>query len=918
VMLQAWMSRRIALVKALRPSGFGGVKIFRVGGHSTSQTTISVLQSSSPTRHGDVPTTAGPASSWRGPPTQEPYQLCSPAWLTSEAFLRTVKEPRQRGSAFAPCCRLADHRSTLHESSNPPRHSYLRLGLTVGLAAWLTECAHGQVCCGPIDKAKQRTERQKEMQKKIVADLLTRRVPAEPIGSPPTAAPPLPIGAPPKASPRQYGKSGALPDKSVVPLRPMPKSRSKPVQGMLRATRPSNSSKTIRNLGYTGAGVRKPKPLTALADKAEQTLAAQKGNATGAKKRSLTVNARRKLEEGVESESQQKGTKIARAMLSHVLEKLENPARPGELRLDQRELNRMQGWVTRVMQATLLDKAKLPQLLSEASQMRPSATVTHSTGAVIALRSDWIWEGIGEAQTRKRMALLKVWKLAVTKEIATQRSKFGKATWPPNLRRSELLEKGWKERLFDFERHLKSMQPDEAVMETHCCRLATRLLLAGFKAVEDLAGLPTPSIEKITMVPREQTLLTKVVHEMNWLAAQGRVERIRRSMGLQQPEKSGPRSAIQIAATLTPQQLASLEKSNEELQQQLKVQLDKGPRRAIDSMVKARERGQTKELQEMLANRETELRLSSQRKSLPQVAAGLKAWHIFATGVLQYSAEATLPPESSSDVSKFLLCFSNPGTAANYLSYIRWSCREFKKSLLWSDSSLTSLIGSIKKQDLATRVANLPEGVRFEETAMDRLIILAWELQDPEWGLLACMAYQCLFRVQSEALPLQFGAPEEALHPLPEARHSSVWMEGKRVYVRLRCRKNRPQGSLLIRECNCEEGQARDQRLCPVHCMDWNSQVPGQQVFRLSATAATQKLRRYATMLGLRGAGEATLKVFRSSRATNLALQGRPIHQILEAGEWRSAAMLKYVAPEALDRGSLLTAAVMEEDADED
>ena len=69
-------------------------------------------------------------------------------------------------------------------------------------------------------------------------------------------------------------------------------------------------------------------------------------------------------------------------------------------------------------------------------------------------------------------------------------------------------------------------------------------------------------------------------------------------------------------------------------------------------------------------------------------------------------------------------------------------------------------------------------------------------------------------------------------------------------------------------------------------------------------------------MLELPGAARVSLKVFRASRATALALQGRPVHHILEAGEWRSAAMLKYVSADALDAGSLLTQSVLEEDSD--
>ncbi len=94
----------------------------------------------------------------------------------------------------------------------------------------------------------------------------------------------------------------------------------------------------------------------------------------------------------------------------------EKSMKPGVLKHDKQMACRVLSWVTRVMQAGLRDTSKLPVLLSEASQLRPSATITHCTGAGIALKSDWIWESLSPAQSRKRTALVNVWRLAVTKE----------------------------------------------------------------------------------------------------------------------------------------------------------------------------------------------------------------------------------------------------------------------------------------------------------------------------------------------------------------------------------------------------------------------------------------------------------------------------------------------------------------------
>jgi len=79
----------------------------------------------------------------------------------------------------------------------------------------------------------------------------------------------------------------------------------------------------------------------------------------------------------------------------------------------------------------------------------------------------------------------------------------------------------------------------------------------------------------------------------------------------------------------------------------------------------------------------------------------------------------------------------------------------------------------------------------------------------------------------------------------------------------------------------------------------------------MTATTAAKKLRRYLTMLGAPAANEATLKVFRASKATNLCLQGKPVAAVLAAGEWRSAAVLNYVDDDLMLRADMSRDAVM-------
>ena len=133
--------------------------------------------------------------------------------------------------------------------------------------------------------------------------------------------------------------------------------------------------------------------------------------------------------------------------------------------------------------------------------------------------------------------------------------------------------------------------------------------------------------------------------------------------------------------------------------------------------------------------------METQRRSLPQFAAGLRCWHHFAVGVLDYTDTATLPPVCEQDVVRWLQIFNNPGTASNYLGHLRWACKAYKKDTSWSGAELAVVVKGLKKIDLRTRLSQLPEKLRLEEIMMVRMVYLASELGDFEFATLSCWAY---------------------------------------------------------------------------------------------------------------------------------------------------------------------------------
>jgi hypothetical protein len=207
--------------------------------------------------------------------------------------------------------------------------------------------------------------------------------------------------------------------------------------------------------------------------------------------------------------------------------------------------------------------------------------------------------------------------------------------------------------------------------------------------------------------------------------------------------------------------------------------------------------------------------------------------------------------------------------------------------------------------------------MRIAEEDIHRLILLAWECGDSSFGCLACLSYHFLLRVANEALPMEAGSLSDAVAKLPEQRHSALWTDGSSVHLKLRTRKHRPQGSLMTRHCNCGD-EGGDSRLCPAHCVSLAHLQAGYQLFPgMSASQAVRKLRRYLTLLSVPGAQGATLKSFRASCATNLALQGKPIHAVLAAGEWKSAAILSYAGEDAFDRGAILAKTLEASDSED-
>ena len=594
------------------------------------------------------------------------------------------------------------------------------------------------------------------------------------------------------------------------------------------------------------------------------------------------------------------------------------------LKLDVLEQNQALAWVERVLQSAMMDNTNQGSLLTRAHQLKPSMAILHTTGMGVALNSSWLWAGLTPTQDKKRRELAVQWQASVRQEKQDHKGSGAKGWLDPCLKKSLLISQEFKVRLEEMQQWLFTLSDDEALVP-YTSRLAIKLLLQGFRSIDDLNGLMSEAVLKITDIPREQALLCKAIELVREVAQKRRSKQLRQELGLQDVETSGPRSAEQLAAGLTPEALEQLEVSNQELEKSLNISVGwerqdgclvkSGPRQTTAQLAAAVKSGQGMMVTAFLGQRELELKLETQRRSLPQVASALRCWHRFAVDLLSYGEEATLPPDNAADVVKYLSIFSNPGTAGNYLSALRWSCRAFSRSLAWNSPEIGVTIKGLRKRDVRTRLAELPPKLRLDEDTVFKMIKLSSDLRD-DWSALACWSYHFLLRVQSEGIGIEAGGPADAQSRLPEERHSAIWIENDRVHLRLRRRKHRPQGSLMVRQCECHN--LPDSCFCPVHCISLRYMTSGQRVFPdMTARAAKRKLVKYLSLLGHPGAQSASLRCFRGSKATNLALSGRTLPQVLAAGEWKSQAVLAYADEQAFDAGTFLVRSIENSSSDE-
>ena len=286
-------------------------------------------------------------------------------------------------------------------------------------------------------------------------------------------------------------------------------------------------------------------------------------------------------------------------------------------------------------------------------------------------------------------------------------------------------------------------------------------------------------------------------------------------------------------------------------------------------------------------------------RSLPSIRAGLRCWEAFCVRVLKHP-RIQIPP-SAADLVSWGALFRCAGTYSNYVSYVKVGC-------LLAGASV-----SVFKSPEVLR-GKAAVGARHDFVPRPRLFIrhmivtrmAVFSMSRPAWrqcAMLFMFAYAFLLRVPSEALPAVYIDHEDDAPTHP----SALLVGPSSVTLILLRRKNRPQGSRLMRECWC----AQCPRTCPVHVLGkWASQRPaGSHLFPgLTAAAALRSLRCLLGIIHVADAGLFRLHDLRRGHAKDLQHAGATLGEILAAGQWRGPAFLRYLDVEELERDAVIEA----------
>jgi len=284
-------------------------------------------------------------------------------------------------------------------------------------------------------------------------------------------------------------------------------------------------------------------------------------------------------------------------------------------------------------------------------------------------------------------------------------------------------------------------------------------------------------------------------------------------------------------------------------------------------------------------------------KSHKSFISGLSHWLEYVEIARGPTAEAF--PVNMSDVLGWSMTFRCLGTFGNYLSHLRGAAC----AIGFDPPPVGHPAIRRAMRAVANRCMSSPRPRMAIQRAMLRNMVA--REQDPALKALRLVSYTWLLRLPSEALPMTMCESEPG-----DDVANAMWSDGEAICVRLASRKNMQRGSGVIKRfCTCPGGALT----CPVH-MAWEkylARLPDRsQPWRhLSAAQALKKLREVLTTLDVDSPSHYGTHSFRRGHATDMLESGATLAVILSAGQWRSAAFMKYLKEADIERDVALEVA---------
>ena len=200
-------------------------------------------------------------------------------------------------------------------------------------------------------------------------------------------------------------------------------------------------------------------------------------------------------------------------------------------------------------------------------------------------------------------------------------------------------------------------------------------------------------------------------------------------------------------------------------------------------------------------------------RSRNSILSGIRCYMRFASEILEIGGREF--PPSVEGLLAWSALFRSPGTFQNYVNYVRVGCNLLGVSAdACADPMVRRARGAVAKRrqfvprkklfvrlDVLTALMDLPSRGALPGCGDDLQIAL----------MLYLTTYAFMLRLPSEALPIVVGR----VGCTSDEEQAVIFVDGDRLVLKLRRRKNRIQGSVLSRACWCRH----DEKTCPVHVL---------------------------------------------------------------------------------------------------